>query len=155
MVQLSLHEKCTYQEFFYSVLSHIWIEYGVILADIGTSKTPEMDTFYVVYTVCQLCMCYLYFQWVMSILSSLKLKIFLQIIAYKIFDLKYLYKYHAKPPNKIVTSEICMDYILSGMLALLDINFTLLRSLFLELDAFYSCVLLCKLKVFFVIVRME
>ena len=58
-----------------------------------------MDTFYVVYTVCELCMCYLYFQWVMSTLSSLKLKSFIQIIAYKMFDLKYLYKYHAKPPK--------------------------------------------------------
>ena len=62
----------------------------------------------------------------MSTLSSLKLKSFLEIIAYRIFDLNYLYKYDAKPPNKKVTSEICMDYILSGMLALLEINFTLL-----------------------------
>ena len=59
---------------------------------------------------------------------------------YKIIDLKYLYKYHAKlalassedlllhqrPPNKKATSEICMDSILPGILALLEIDFKLL-----------------------------
>ena len=50
----ALPEKCPYLEFFWSVFSRIWIEYGVSLriqSECGktqTRKTPNKDTFHAV-----------------------------------------------------------------------------------------------------------
>ena len=62
MTKLSLHEKCPYLEFFWSVLSRIRTEYGKILriplriqsecGKIRSRKTPNTDTFHAVYTIC-------------------------------------------------------------------------------------------------------
>ena len=48
---LSLRERCSYSEFFWSVFSHIWTEYGEISVRMGekrTRKTPNTDTFHAV-----------------------------------------------------------------------------------------------------------
>ena len=50
---VALHEKCLYSEFFWSVFSHIWTEYGKIriqskYGKIQTKKTPITDTFHAV-----------------------------------------------------------------------------------------------------------
>ena len=53
-LELALHEKCPYSEFFWSVFSSIQTEYGKILriksecGKIRTRKTPNTYTFYAV-----------------------------------------------------------------------------------------------------------
>ena len=46
-LSVSQREKCPYSEFFWSIFSYIWTEYG----QIQTRKTPNTDTFCAVFTV--------------------------------------------------------------------------------------------------------